>query len=897
MKIIRIRLRNLNSLRGDIDINLEDEPFSNSGIFAITGPTGAGKSTILDAITLALYGRAARYGNEKPENMMSRGTGDCQAEVIFEVPKGRYKASWHLQRAHKKADGKLQHPQRFVHDSEGAAIAQKSSEVDKVIEELTGLDADRFFRSVLLAQGDFVKFLKATPDQRATLLESLTGTGIYTEISMKVHLETSVRTHKLALREKDLANILRLNAEERAALIKKIEESKKQIENDTHKLNKLTDLIALGTQLIKYRSLQSSLASELAAINKENESLETDSKRLKLYHHGIPYFAELQSFDHAFKTYLEAKHERDGENNITNFSAEKTLKSNILEGLNQWLELHREDQHLDQNLSLIVEQITSLTHFRHKVKELLNTLSVNKNHLTAFQQNLKIHQSEKNNLLTLLKTQADSLQIVKNEHDIVKDELDKNRLVASFHEHRESLESGKPCPLCGSLDHPYLDSEKIVLPTISDLKTAINGDEIRLLDTPSLLKLRHESSNKVSEIEKSLFKAQHSAELVQNKIAGQEENIQSLLGQIEKVNGDLQISQKESSDLEVSISKYLTPYSLSLPPAGEEKKLRETLESQKNAYKNNLKLSIGIKDELNALNVCAELEAKLSQKLIKTPFTSIDALRAAQLMPSEIERIQGREADIKRKRDHCLGQLAQVENELKGLSLCEAPQGEALKEISNQHSELITKTNDLRGVLAISERNLQQDEKNHLAYEVLSKEIETERKRLSIWQKLANLIGSHDGRAFRKFAQGLSLDLLIRHANIHLGLLSNRYRLKRMPGEELDLEIQDLHQANATRPTASLSGGESFLTSLALALGLSDLAGKNVRIDSLFIDEGFGSLDSEALEIAVQALESLRSKNKTIGVISHVELLKERIPTQIVIDKRAGGVSRVTFSS
>ena len=131
----------------------------------------------------------------------------------------------------------------------------------------------------------------------------------------------------------------------------------------------------------------------------------------------------------------------------------------------------------------------------------------------------------------------------------------------------------------------------------------------------------------------------------------------------------------------------------------------------------------------------------------------------------------------------------------------------------------------------------------------------------------------------------------------HLTLLSNRYRLRRIIGEKLDVEIQDLHQANATRPTSSLSGGESFLTSLALALGLSDLAGKKVKIDSLFIDEGFGTLDSESLEVAVQALEKLRSRNKTIGVISHIELLKERIPTQIVIEKGVGGVSTMAFST
>jgi len=121
--------------------------------------------------------------------------------------------------------------------------------------------------------------------------------------------------------------------------------------------------------------------------------------------------------------------------------------------------------------------------------------------------------------------------------------------------------------------------------------------------------------------------------------------------------------------------------------------------------------------------------------------------------------------------------------------------------------------------------------------------------------------------------------------------LSERYRLRRIEGGELTLEIVDRHQADATRPMQSLSGGESFLVSLALALGLSDLAGRNVRIDSLFIDEGFGSLDPDTLDLAVAALDSLRLSNKTVGVISHVELLKERIPVQIRVEKRTGGIS------
>ena len=145
MKILRIALKNLNSLCGEHVVDLEEEPLASAGLFAITGATGAGKSTLLDAITLALYGRAARYGKEpNPGSMMSRHCGECSAEVTFSVLAGRYRAEWKLRRAGGKADGKLQPPQRYIYDSgehDEQVLAQKIREADEMIEALkaTGL--------------------------------------------------------------------------------------------------------------------------------------------------------------------------------------------------------------------------------------------------------------------------------------------------------------------------------------------------------------------------------------------------------------------------------------------------------------------------------------------------------------------------------------------------------------------------------------------------------------------------------------------------------------------------------------------------------------------------------------------------------------------------------------
>jgi exonuclease SbcC len=161
------------------------------------------------------------------------------------------------------------------------------------------------------------------------------------------------------------------------------------------------------------------------------------------------------------------------------------------------------------------------------------------------------------------------------------------------------------------------------------------------------------------------------------------------------------------------------------------------------------------------------------------------------------------------------------------------------------------------------------------------------------WGRLNELIGAADGKKFRNFAQGLTFDILIHHANRQLHKLSDRYLLVRDDSQPLELNVMDNYQAGEIRPTRNLSGGESFLVSLALALGLSHMASRNVRVDSLFLDEGFGTLDEDALDTALSALSGLQQSGKLVGVISHVSQLKERIGTQIKVEPGAGGRSRV----
>ena len=188
---------------------------------------------------------------------------------------------------------------------------------------------------------------------------------------------------------------------------------------------------------------------------------------------------------------------------------------------------------------------------------------------------------------------------------------------------------------------------------------------------------------------------------------------------------------------------------------------------------------------------------------------------------------------------------------------------------------------------------LQQHRNRQSEMKDLQGHIQKQKKEHERWAQLNHLIGMRSGKKFRVFAQGLTLEQLVYYANQHLQELNDRYYIRRCTSEELELEIVDRYQANYVRSMSTLSGGESFLVSLALALGLSDLAGRNALIRSLFIDEGFGTLDQATLDMAITTLENLQASGKTIGIISHVPALKERIGTQIQIHKRGSGYSEV----
>ena len=199
-----------------------------------------------------------------------------------------------------------------------------------------------------------------------------------------------------------------------------------------------------------------------------------------------------------------------------------------------------------------------------------------------------------------------------------------------------------------------------------------------------------------------------------------------------------------------------------------------------------------------------------------------------------------------------------------------------------------------RQALVAAMTALKQDDEKRKTSGELQLQLQNQQQQWMLWASLNELIGSHDGKKFRTFAQSLTLDSLLGYANAHLTELARRYRLERVPGSDLELQVIDTDMGDEVRSVHSLSGGESFLVSLALALGLASLSSNTTQVESLFIDEGFGSLDQETLDIAIASLDTLQSLGRKVGVISHVPMLVERIGVRVAVEKLGGGKSQVT---
>ncbi|MBL9117732.1 MAG: AAA family ATPase [Verrucomicrobiaceae bacterium] len=926
MRLLAVRLQNLNSLSGEHVVRFDEAPLSAAGVFLITGPTGAGKSTLLDAMTLALYGRAARYGNEKADEMMSRHTMECLAEVDFETGGRRLRATWRLG---KTKSGNLKPVQRTLADADTLQIlADKGREVDAMIESLTGLDAQRFLRSVLLAQGQFAAFLKAKPNERAELLEKITGTEIYRDLSILAH-----ETH----REKDeharqlkaaLGAVTVLDDEARVKIDDDLTEartaaSRLQIEQaaasqhfqaqleQSRIVADLTKLAAIANQL---QGAQTEATAKAAEARKASElAKQQRAQREPIWEKAAGMAAQSEQLEMQLRdsraTYQTwAKDQKEASLRRETAERELTAHLDAAQILEAWLKEHAADADLGNQLPKLRFAIREWRVAHEKLAD------GRKRHAEAQTLRARLQASETQvvsgtkkavEYLGKIKLDREALEQLTKKLDSQREITRHAELVAGLDEHRHDLRPGEPCPLCGATEHPFVSSE---VNTESQLQNAR-----KLLIT--LEKQHDQAQRTLTALERDLVKIE--AELNAEKTRADE--LRKRLAEVQPP-ADEMLQQWSEDEVKKRVLSSTTPDDAERELSALEnratafiKKQQEAAQQRTDRQKLEGDIQLARADEVAKTQRLDELKAEgvslrgrvdalnqqLSELLGGKTLAADRQEHETRVLTSE--RVQ-REAEMqlaKLQTDLAATQAKLEQLEARRKPFAEVPvlSGEDINELEAKakilHEAFTAKHKEVGSL----EQQIKSDDDARKRREAGGAELHAAEADALRWGRLRELIGSADGAKFSRFAQSLTLRQLIGLANEHLKVLAERYRLIAASGDELDLRIVDLYQANADRPMESLSGGESFLASLALALGLSELASRHHQIDSLFIDEGFGTLDSDTLEIALSALENLRSRGKTIGLISHVDLLKERLTTQVRIVRGSCGTSSIEVVS
>ncbi|MDR2161506.1 MAG: AAA family ATPase [Desulfovibrio sp.] len=1215
MRILEIRLKNLNSLMGGWSIDLDQPGYLSEGIFAITGPTGSGKTTILDAVCLALYGRTPRIpgvsagGNE----IMSRLTADCLAEVAFEGQGGRvFRCHWSQRRARNRPDGALQPPRREISDAgTGILLATRKEEFDAAVENAAGMDFERFTRSMLLAQGDFASFLRAGPDDRAPLLEQITGTAIYSRLSMRAHQRRREAEESL----KELASgegALPLSPEEEDALAAALEGKnalEKSLARKTAEAEGLRswreEMVRLEGERKKILSLQEEFRLRRAAFAPQEERLARAARALGLEggYSGLIRMRRLQEEDRGRRQICleemarldeallraeaarkdaaaafaaagaaceraapELRRARETDLLLgeklrllaeareaagTAETAAKALlagqaglaaalagKREALAALEERLASGREDETLPESLAGIRERcatarlladqagarraeaiaaeaeekgasesLRAFTERRGKAlaereaaeralaeqREVRSVLLEGKDPVfwqdreEALARRLALLAAGRNSAETLeharqalKETEEEDLRLracgealaareqeqrklrsfLEQEQAALEGETALRRRIHSLEEERRLLRDGEACPLCGALEHPFAagnipaleETVQVLARTRIRLSAAVDGlaalggemaaldkdreslsrervrqarareDALRRLreageglesapdpDDPGLAArlsgLIREGEAELEGIrrilrragalettlaglaaaretareeglhsERAVLEAGHAAEearrardRLRREARGLEDRAGQALRRVWDQLSPLGFADPPPEELEAAcaalearrrilLSRREEKAALEREIAGLEVRIirqaerREAAEADLSRQRGRREALAGEADSLRDLrrNILEGRDPDQEEERLNAALqTTGEKLEAARMSLEAAERdlaglrarledlgrtLAGREIPLLSEEASFAARLREAgfpgEDDFLAARLAEedrrlleersrrlAEEGAALESRDGDMAARLEETGRRRltdqgleeillGLRALQEEqkalqreiggiqhSLLENEKVKRQREDLSRLLEGRRREYRRWELLHALIGSADGKKYRNFVQGLAFEQLLVRANRQLQRLSDRYLLLPDPARPLEMNVVDNYQAGTTRSTKNLSGGESFLVSLALALGLSQMAGGNVRMDSLFLDEGFGSLDEEALDAALDTLSGLRREGTLVGVISHVPAVRDRIAARIRVVPRPGGRS------
>ena len=952
MKILAIRLKNLTSIEGTVEVDFMAEPLHSAGIFAISGPTGAGKSTLLDALCLALYDKAPRFATSVENvnladvgdnqinqsdvrNLLRRGTSDGYAEVDFLGIDGRrYRSRWSVRRTRNKINGSLQPQTLEVKelDTEKEFQGTKKELLIQLV-ELVGLTYEQFTRTVLLAQNDFATFLKSKGAAKAELLEKLTGTGVYSRISQEVYARNKAAQEEVTLIQNRM-NVIELMPEEELLALQKEKEllaekrvtGIKLLAEQNEQLNVVRSL-KIQEELWKKKQqeeqeeqarekvLQGALASQeegLVHFKAQWEAIQPDLKKarqldVQIQSQQSSYIQSQQILQAANRQVAEQEQKMRvaAEQLQVSYSSLNRLLSHV--GIEEALQLEQVEEILRQEESKLAaatstneERLLRLNSFGYPLlaeeqmklqKELTRQQNIRQLTETQTKAKTEIERLEKEvaNCLKQLTEQETALKVTQRLYENARMAVGKD--VKAL---RRQLQEGEACPVCGSTAHPYHQEQEVVDTLFRSIEQEYNvaSTNYQQMNNRSIAlqrDLAHQKTvdGQIAEQLAALYKA--------GIEAGNEEQIQHRLAELairileyRNLYAEWQRSDEEIKKMRAHCEALRENVSLCRLAMQKVSSAKEQLVILQNAASAELKRFEVIE---KALNVLRQERSQLLKGKSADEAEAAVAKREKELnlalekARKEVEAVHNRLSGLQGEMKQIALVIGELQEQYKKI---ESP--ELLPEIIKKQQE---ENLNIERALSTMEARLLQQAKNKLTVEQIAKELAEKQTVAERWAKLNKLIGSADGAKFKVIAQSYTLNLLLLHANKHLSYLSKRYKLQQVP-DTLALQVIDCDMCDEIRTVYSLSGGESFLISLALALGLSSLSSNNLKVESLFIDEGFGSLDAESLRTAMEALEQLQMQGRKIGVISHVQEMSERISVQVQVHKKVNGKSVLT---
>ena len=892
MKPLNLKMSAFGPYKNEVEIDFKK--LGTNNIFLITGDTGAGKTTIFDAISYALFNEVS--GSNRPITSLRSKfatTEDTYVELEFEHKGKEYKIRRvpEYERTKKTGEGTTKNIADAYLEYEDKIITGVKNVNDKII-ELIGINAKQFKQISMLAQGEFIKILFAESKDRTEIFRKIFETNIYEQISTNLSI-LSTETKKGVDR---LKTIFQTNTSN----IRWIE---KPVAIDLIDLKKITKLDIDEILNLIEKEIQTN-KEKVKEEEKENEKLKKEIEKLR---EKIKKIEEQNEKVKKYKQYLEENKElKEKAKEIKEKEAKIKVSQSILQKVMPKQQIVNEKQKELKN-NMDKKQVLE--------KEIKNGEVIeqeNKNKIIKFNELKEILDGYKNikekskNIedIFLLITQIEKDQ--KNKEKYVKqyEELN-NQYIEMDKQYKEEedkffreqagiiaqrLEKGKPCPVCGSIEHP---------------NKAIKNDDV--LSEEELKKLEEEKNkleNKRNTIKNETISLNAKIEATIKMIPEsnkQDFNLQDFEKQINETKDKQELEIKNLKESFKNIFWVLTKKKENIDKINFDE-TKQIIEKQINEQNNKLLENRVKLKECNALIETQEKSLELVQQeylnaIKELGFKDEKDYKEKTLKEADIEKIKQEIEQYKEKVTTIKTRLEDVKKELKEKEIVDVTQDiEQLEQSSQKQKEAEKQINNKKASISFNKDT--NKKLKETAIELIYKM--DKMAKIEELAKIANGTANRKTKiTFEQYVQATYFDMVISEANKRLlSMTDNRYLLIRKKkadkiSEKIGLDLNVIDNYNGQeRDVKSLSGGESFKAALSLALGLSDVIQSysgGVLIDTLFIDEGFGTLDAESREQAINTLVNLAGNNKLIGIISHVEELQERIDKKIIVEKGQDG--------